>query len=753
MNNFQSCILLILTTKIVCETSKDEDVNGVKISNIDTSTSLFPELNTRLTEPLEEDLDGYDRDTGEDYYYFGDINNSDEDYAKSNLRKPVTEVTLNLPQYLQKDDVETRYYLAPSNDTTDCTRECVKNDVRVCYYHFEVENYAILTAACGNCINNHADCDLPQCISADGFEKGLISINRMLPGPSIQVCYGDTIIVDVRNRMLGTSLAIHWHGIIQKNNNYMDGVPFVTQCPVQSYSTYRYAFNADTIGTHYWHSHSGVQKLNGFQGSLIIRQPKFEDPNGNLYDFDLPAHILFIMDWHHAEAEARTPGLIRREPTQDTTFYLINGKGRFTYKNGTRTTTPYREFHVTAGWRYRFRVVSAVCTQCPARLNIEGHSMLITASDGNPINPVRVDSLEIYSGKYRALLGIFYRERYDFILEANQKIGSYWIQVRGMHHCFEKDVCQTAILKYKGSTQTEPLTPFPSLDRFSFTGLILNPQNASCGAKQNAICVSQLSAKKKIDKNLLIAEPDHNIEITFGFQRSYVSKEFQEGEYNRYLQTAPDRTVLLWINGIQLRSPTSPLLTQYKDNEKDIFCPNGTDGNPTCPYHPGDICSCVSIFRVRLGSIVQLVLIDKSFEKGLNHPFHLHGAVFNVLSMGYLPKKLMNAKDINELLKRNDLPVSTAPVFKDTIAVPSAGFVVLRFRADNPGYWFFHCHFVFHHATGMATIIQVGEQSEFPELPDNLPKCGDYLPPVTIAVESKRPTPTNYHQSHERPKV
>ena len=75
---------------------------------------------------------------------------------------------------------------------------------------------------------------------------------------------------------------------------------------------------------------TGVQKLNGVQGSLIVRQPKEEDPNRNLYDFDLPSHILLIMDWHHAEAETRTPGLIRRDVSQDTTFYLINGKGRYT---------------------------------------------------------------------------------------------------------------------------------------------------------------------------------------------------------------------------------------------------------------------------------------------------------------------------------------------------------------------------------------------------------------------------------------
>ncbi|KAJ9592210.1 hypothetical protein L9F63_001211 [Diploptera punctata] len=620
---------------------------------------------------------------------------------------------VELMEYFQKDVVDSNYQFAPNNDTTACMRDCVANDSRICYYQFQVENYAVLTQACGNCVNNEEDCNLPQCVSADGFEKGIISVNRKLPGPSIQVCYGDIIIVDVKNDMLGRSLGIHWHGMTQKNTNPMDGVPYITQCPIPSSTTYRYAFNADTIGTHYWHSHSGVQKLNGVQGSLIIRQPKEDDPNSKFYDFDLPEHVLFIQDWHHAEAETRTPGLIRRDVSQDTTFYLINGKGRYTLENGTRTTTPYKIFNVAPGKRYRFRVVSAVCTQCPARINIEGHKLLVVAADGVPIQPVSVDSIEIYSAK--------------------NEVSSYWIQVRGMHHCFMKDICQMAVLKYEGSQWKEPPTPFPSLERFTFTGFILNPQNASCGDRTNAICVDQLMSKRKVDKEIYTQEPDHNIEFTFGFKIVYANEEFHKGKFNRFLQTAPDRTVILWMNGIQFHTPTSPLLTQYKNNSKSIFCVNGTDGNPTCPTFPENICHCLSIFHVRLGTTVQFVLIDKSSEKGLNHPFHLHGITYNVLSMGYLPKHLLNARDINELLKRKKIPVSSAPIYKDTLAVPSGGFAVIRFVADNPGYWFFHCHFVFHHAAGMAAVVQIGDPEDFPPMPKNLPKCGNFLPPVKVS--------------------
>ena len=53
----------------------------------------------------------------------------------------------------------------------------------------------------------------------------------MLPGPAIQVCKGDSILVTVENSLHtfeGTS--IHWHGLKQKGTPQMDGVAMITQC-------------------------------------------------------------------------------------------------------------------------------------------------------------------------------------------------------------------------------------------------------------------------------------------------------------------------------------------------------------------------------------------------------------------------------------------------------------------------------------------------------------------------------------------
>lgn len=79
--------------------------------------------------------------------------------------------------------------------------------------------------ACGNCANGQSmDCFNGQCITADGLERGVLSINRKLAGPQIHVCRGDQIIVDMINNMAGLSTSLHWHGFHMRATPWMDGM-------------------------------------------------------------------------------------------------------------------------------------------------------------------------------------------------------------------------------------------------------------------------------------------------------------------------------------------------------------------------------------------------------------------------------------------------------------------------------------------------------------------------------------------------
>lgn len=75
--------------------------------------------------------------------------------------------------------------------------------------------------------------------------------------------------------------------------------------------------------------YAGLQKVDGIVGALVARQPKMDDPNSGLYDFDLPSHVVTIQDWYHLMADAMFPGLRFRDKEQMAASYLIQGRGQF----------------------------------------------------------------------------------------------------------------------------------------------------------------------------------------------------------------------------------------------------------------------------------------------------------------------------------------------------------------------------------------------------------------------------------------
>lgn len=70
----------------------------------------------------------------------------------------------------------------------------------------------------------------------------MILINGQFPGPLIEANSGDIIRVNVNNLMSNWSIAMHWHGLDQKNSVQMDGVAGITQCGILQYRRPRNSF-------------------------------------------------------------------------------------------------------------------------------------------------------------------------------------------------------------------------------------------------------------------------------------------------------------------------------------------------------------------------------------------------------------------------------------------------------------------------------------------------------------------------------
>ncbi|TMW50904.1 hypothetical protein DOY81_004015 [Sarcophaga bullata] len=606
-----------------------------------------------------------------------------------------------------------------------CNRVCVKGVQRVCYFEFTLEYYQAMGVACGKCADGiEEDCNNPQCIVGDGVEKGVMSINRQLPGPAIQVCKDDFLIIDVHNNAHGSAAALHWHGLHMQQTPFMDGVPFVTQCPIPFANTFRYQFYATESGTQFYHSHSGHHKINGQYGALIVRQPEELEPHSRLYDYDLPEHYILISDWMHAYGEQYFPGL----PSSQGIFpdsVLINGRGIYTHpKTKQQTKVPPTVYYVTPGKRYRFRLINSISHACPFQMQIEKHNLTIIASDSYDVLPRPFDTLVSNSG-----------ERYDFILDANHTKGDFWIRVRGMGVCAINPTESFALLRYESNeVLNERNLHRPSLpnygDRYP-PGIILNHPNATCWGGENDHCVTELSAVEK-DDELRNAQPDHKFFLAFSNYPVPNKEIFKTGQYNHFSNLNGNLTIVGAINNLSLVFPDAPPLTQPRDIDESQFCdemhwPEPCKGNRLCP--------CVHRLQVRRNSVVELIIVDESENVGrMHHPFHLHGYRFMVTGLGQHPAGVpMSVQKAKQMERSRMLPrdyFNARPPFKDTVSIPSRGFAVIRFRATNPGYWLMHCHYEWHLAIGMGLIMQVGTPLQMVRAPSGFPTCGNYIPRV-----------------------
>lgn len=602
-----------------------------------------------------------------------------------------------------------------------CARICKEGaPPMVCKYRFELEWYYTMSKACYNCPLHLEDCSRKHCVVVDGVRRPIVVVNRQMPGPSVEVCKGDHIIVDMENHLMAESTSIHWHGHHQRGTPYMDGVPYITQCPIPPKSSFRYHYIADTPGTHFWHSHSGCQRADGVFGALIIHVPPSSDPHRELYDQDLSEHTVQILDWddklgvekflahHHANGNNKPKTL------------LVNGRGRFHQFQDVNSVTvnvtysPTATFTVQQGFRYRFRLINAGFLNCPIELSVDNHTLLVISSDGSDIQPVQADSLVSYAG-----------ERFDFVLHANKKVGNYWMRFRGLMDCDERftKAHQVAVLHYVGAPVNEEPPGDVSYEEARRKGLQVNSLNVGTDTV-GSLVIPELDAIVDDDESLK-EEPDLRFYLSYDFY------EIDNPHYHRLpfygfhqVPSKLQRLLTPQLNHISLRLPPFPLLSQHSDlGTKYPFCNETTVSDCENKY-----CECTHVIEVPLGTVLELIIIDKGKAFDANHPFHLHGNAFRVIAMQRLNStttvEAVEARDKRGLIHRK---LKKAPI-KDTITVPDGGFTIVRVHASNPGYWLFHCHIEFHVELGMAVVFKVGQHEEFPSSPPGFPRCNNYMP-------------------------
>ena len=143
-----------------------------------------------------------------------------------------------------------------------------------------------------------------------------------------------------------------------------------------------------------------------------------------------------------------------------------------------------------------------------------------------------------------------------------------------------------------------------------------------------------------------------------------------------------------FFNNITYTAPKVPTLMTVLGAAEDA----------TNPYIYG---TNTNSFVLKKDEVVEIVLNNLDTGK---HPFHLHGHAFQTV---WRDRKY-DADEGEGPHEFNDSDVTSYPQYpmrRDTIYVNPQSNFVIRFKADNPGIWFFHCHIEWHMIQGLAIVL------------------------------------------------
>ena len=273
--------------------------------------------------------------------------------------------------------------------------------------------------------------------------KRAIAVNGQIPMPTLTFTEGDTAEIWVHNE-LNEATSLHWHGLFLPNK--MDGVPFVTQMPIKPHSIYLYKFPIIQHGTHWYHSHSGLQEQLGMYGSFIMNKRK---------EWDIPTIPVVLSEWLDMKPNEANRSLhaatdwfaVQKGATQSYSEAIKLGWFKTKVKNEWKRMTAmdltdiyYDNFLINgknqneqpqfkAGDKVRLRIANGGASDY-FWLSYSGGKITVVATDGNDVEPVEVDRLIIaVSETYDVVVTIPDNKSYEFMMtpEDRTKHASMWL--------------------------------------------------------------------------------------------------------------------------------------------------------------------------------------------------------------------------------------------------------------------------------------------------------------------------------------
>ncbi|MFA7380892.1 MAG: multicopper oxidase domain-containing protein [Bacteroidia bacterium] len=506
-----------------------------------------------------------------------------------------------------------------------------------------------------------------------GKNKRAIAVNGQIPMPTLTFTEGDTAEIHVHNQ-LNEETSLHWHGLFLPNKE--DGVPNLTQMPIKPHTTHIYRFPVIQHGTHWYHSHSGLQEQIGMYGSMILNK-RADDKTFRRGIDDLPTLPVILSEWtnlkpenvhrmlHNASdwfairkgatqsyAEAIRAGHFKTKITNEWKRMLAMDVSDVYYDklliNG-REKSQFSTFK--AGDKVRLRVSNGGASTY-YWLTYAGGKITVVANDGNDVEPVEVDRLIIAVS-----------ETYDVIVTVPEENKSFEFLATS-----EDRTRSTSLFIGEGTEQKA--SPLPRLNYFEGMQMM----NEMMKMNGDLDDMGMQMSLNQMDMNVVMYP-----EITGA---DTAAQPNNENKYN-----ANALSDIKTLNYSMMRSTVKTALPADVPVKVLRFELSGNMNRYVWGLD-NKVVSETDRIPVKKGENIRLILYNGSM---MRHPMHLHGHDFRVLNGQGEHAPLKNVIDI--------MPMET-----DT----------LEFNANAEGDWFFHCHILYHMMSGMGRVFTYENQAANP---------------------------------------
>jgi CopA family copper-resistance protein len=538
-------------------------------------------------------------------------------------------------------------------------------------------------------------------VNFSGKAKRAIAVNGQIPMPTLTFTEGDTAEIYVHNE-LNESTSLHWHGLLLPNR--YDGVPNLTQMPIKPHTTYLYRFAIIQHGTHWYHSHSGLQEQIGMYGSMILNK-KPEDIAKRIVVDGLPTIPIILSEWtdmkpdnvHRMLHNATDWFAIKKGTTQSYSEAIRQGHFKTKIKNEWKRMTAmdvsdiyYEKFLINGknesqlsqfkgGDKVRLRISNGGASTY-FWLTYAGGKITVVANDGNDVEPVEVD---------RLIMAV--SETYDVIVTIPNDSTSYEFLATS------EDRTKSASI-YLGNGIKQLAEPLPKLKYFEgmkmMNGMMkmngdLDDMNMQMSLNQmdmNVVMYPEITGEQRAVGKGQLAEGKESRNSAGAKSNDTIGNMKMEDEYN-----SNKLSDIVTLNYAMLKSTTISSLPKNAPVKELRFELSGNMNRYVWSLNNKVVSESDKIL-IHKGENVKIILYNSSM---MRHPMHLHGHDFRLLNGQGDYAALKNVVDI--------MPMET-----DT----------LEFNANAEGDWFFHCHVLYHMMAGMGRVFTYKDQAPNPEIPN-----------------------------------